>query len=142
VEFDANLRIEITFLPSGLNIMVSRTHSAKPFTQQELITIAKYQKTIIWLVLLSIAANFMPYATLVMLVTGIIRIYFVFHLAVATRLSAAWLYMVMMFIPWLNLLALLHINAEATKILQSNGIKVGLMGANSADLKKLKLGLL
>jgi hypothetical protein len=119
--------------------MVSRAQDEKQFTQQELLTVAHYQKNILWLVLISFAAVFVPLGTLV---TAIIRVYFIFHLAVAVRSTAAWLYIIVMFIPLLNLLALLHINGRATQILQLHGIKVGLMGANPNDLKKLKLGLL
>lgn len=37
-------------------------------------------------------------------------------------------------IPCLGLLALLRVNAKATTVLQQNGIKVGLLGANPATI--------
>ena len=37
-------------------------------------------------------------------------------------------------IPCLGLLALLRVNAKATNVLQQNGIKVGLLGANPATI--------
>lgn len=37
-------------------------------------------------------------------------------------------------IPLLGLLVLLRINAKATNVLKANGIKVGLLGANPANI--------
>jgi hypothetical protein len=136
---NANLSIENILVKQDSIPMVSRAHNVKLFTQQELLEVANYQKNILWLILISMAASLIPYATIL---TGIIQLYFIFSLAVAARSSAAWLYLVMGFIPLFNLLSLLHINGKATRILQSNGIRVGLMGVNPTDLKKLKLGLL
>jgi hypothetical protein len=43
-----------------------------------------------------------------------------------------------MFVPLISLLALLHLNEKATKILRANGIKVGLMGVSSSELEKMQ----
>lgn len=100
------------------------------WTKPSLLEVAKRQKNIMWMILISLAAIFIPYATLA---TGLVQVYFIFKLAAALRTSAAWVYIVLAFIPLVGLLALLHINGKATKVLQTNGIKVGLMGARMAD---------
>ena len=104
------------------------------WTSEEIVDIAKRQKQIIWMMLMSFVAMFIPGATLV---TGLIQVYFIYKLAQAVRSSKAWIYIILVFIPLVGLFALLNINGKATKIMQANGIKVGLMGANSSDIKKL-----
>lgn len=103
-------------------------------TKQDLMEVAKWQKNIMWMIPLSLAAMLIKYATIV---TGIIQIYFIYKLAVAVRSSAAWAYIILAFCPFVGLLALLHINGKATKILKANGIKVGLMGARMADFDNI-----
>ena len=100
------------------------------WTKQDLIELAKRQKNILWMILVSLVAMFIPFATIV---TGIIQIYFIYKLAAALRSSAAWVYIILAFIPLVGLIAILVINGKATKKLQENGIKVGLMGARMAD---------
>ena len=97
--------------------------------------VARRQKHIIWMILISLVAMFIPFATIV---TGIIQIYFIYKLAAAVRSSAAWVYIILAFIPLVGLLGLLHINGKATKILQTNGIKVSLMGARMADFDRIQ----
>ena len=108
-------------------------------TKQELIEVAKRQKQNLWMILITFVAMFVamiiPYATIV---TGIIQMYFIYKLATAVRSSAAWVYIVLAFIPFVGLLGLLHINGKATKMLQASGIKVGLMGVNMADFDKIQ----
>jgi hypothetical protein len=104
------------------------------WTKQDLMEVAKRQKSIIWMILISFAAMFIPYATVV---TGIIQVYFIYKLAAALRSSAAWVYIILAFIPLVGLIALLVINSKATKKLQENGVKVGLMGARMADFDKI-----
>jgi hypothetical protein len=105
------------------------------WTKADLIDVAKWQKNIMWMILISLVAMFIPFATIV---TGIIQIYFIYNLARAVRSSAAWIYIILAFIPLIGLLGLLHINGKATKILQAKGVKVGLMGARMADLEKMQ----
>ena len=110
------------------------TQRVSGWTPEQIVEVAKRQKQILWMILLSFVAMFIPFATIV---TGIIQVYFIFKLAQAVRSSAAWVYIILAFVPLIGLLALLHINGKATKILQAYGVKVGLMGAKSSDLKKV-----
>lgn len=103
------------------------------WTKQDIVEVAKYQRNILWMFLIALLAMFIPFATIV---TGIIQIYFIYKLATALRSSAAWIYIILTFIPLVGLIALLVINNKATKKLQQNGIRVGLMGARMADFDK------
>lgn len=94
--------------------------------KESLKAVAVAQKRLIWVILLSLVASFIPYATII---SGIIGIFFVFRLAKATRHEAPWIFIVLGFIPVVCLFALVRLNSRATKILQSKGIRVGLMGA-------------
>ena len=107
----------------------------REWTKDDLVEVAKRQKNILWMILISLVAMFIPFATFF---TGIIQVYFIYKLASAVRSSAAWLYILLAFIPLIGLFALLHINGKATKTLQANGVKVGLMGARMADFEKMQ----
>lgn len=101
----------------------------------ELVDIALWQKRIIWLILLSLVASVIPFATLA---SGVIQVYFTYKLANALRSPIAWLYILLGFIPLLNLFALLHLNGQATRALQDSGVRVGLIGADLGDIERLK----
>lgn len=109
--------------------------ATQEWTKADLMEVAKWQKNIMWMILISLVAMFIPFATIV---TGIIQIYFIYKLAAAVRSSAAWLYIILAFIPLIGLLALVHINGKATKTLQANGVKVGLIGARMADFERMQ----
>ncbi len=113
------------------------TQAGAQRTSKEILELAKRQKQMIWMMLLSIEALFIPYLAIV---TGIIQFYFILKLAQAIRSSAAWVYIILAFIPLIGLLALLHINGKATKILQEHGLKVGLTGARPSELETIKTG--
>lgn len=106
----------------------------EPWTKQQLLEVARYQKNIQWLVLANLIAMFIPFATLV---TGIIGIYFIYKLASSLRSSAAWVYIILSFIPLIGLLALVHFVQKATEVLRQNGIAVGVMGATMSDFEKI-----
>jgi hypothetical protein len=105
------------------------------WSNEELLELATRQKHLIWMVLMSLIAMFIPYATLI---TGAIQVYFIFKLAQALRSTRAWLYIILIFIPLVGLITLLYLNSEATKALRANHIKVGFMGARSSELEKLR----
>jgi hypothetical protein len=104
------------------------------FTDPQILEIGKRQKAIIWLILISIPTTFIPFTSPVV---GLISIYFIYKLATAVKSSLAWLYIILGFLPLIGLLALLHLNAKATRALRAKGLEVGLMGAISSELDKL-----
>jgi len=123
------------------------------WTKQDLVELAKSQKNINWVILISIGVMFVLPVIIISLagesgiVTTIafiasfstlvwIQVHSVYKLAVAVRSPAAF-YIILMIIPLVNLLGLLRLNDKATKMLQASGIKVGLMGARMADFDKI-----
>ena len=108
------------------------------YSKTELLEIAKGQKAVIWLMLLSIpayaAAFVMPSLPLIV---GIISLVFIYRLAVSLKESAPWQYVVLGIIPCVGVIALLVINSRATSVLKARGIPVGLMGAHRDDLDKI-----
>ena len=115
----------------------SATQTESGWTPEEIVEVAYRQKRIIWLILIGFVALVIPFSFIVI---GFIQLHFIFKLAQAVRSSAAWAYIILGFIPVVGMIALLHLSSKATKILQANGVKVGLMGAKSSDLELLKAG--
>ena len=109
--------------------------SESGWTSEAILEVAERQKLILWMILISFAALFFPPA---IIVVNLIQIYFIFKLAQAVRSPSAWIYIVLSCLPFISLIALLYINGKATKVLKENEINVGLMGADPADLKKIK----
>jgi len=114
------------------------TKAAIIYSDTELLEIAKRQKAVIWLILLSIpayaAAIVMPSLPLIV---GIISLMFIYHLASSLKEAAPWQYVVLGIIPCLGVIALLMINSRATSALKARGIRVGLMGARRDELNRL-----
>lgn len=106
-----------------------------PWTKPELLEVAKYQAYIQWLVLASLVAMFIPYATIL---TGIIGLFFIYKLASALRSTVAWLYIIAGFMPLIGLLALLDLVQKASKVLKANGISIGIMGARMNDFDSIE----
>jgi len=110
------------------------------FTKDEVIKIAKEQKTLCWL-FLGILVSYPLYFIYVGIFTEIIlslwAIFVVYHLAIALKDKHPGLYAFGMFIPIVKLFVLLNVVQNATKILRANNITVGVMGA-----KKITTGTL
>ena len=99
--------------------------------------VASGQKLIIYAILINIVATILQMAVhpaigLVGLVSLVMSIIGVVKLAtgLSSSLIAKIIYVVLMFIPLINLITLLVLNSRATKELRANGYKVGLLGAS------------
>ena len=111
---------------------------------ESLRKVARYQKGIlicILIQLLAIAPRLVaPPEIQILLAIGLVIVLivgtvFVFLLAVNVYSTALGIVMgIVALIPCVGLLALLAVNGKATTVLRSNGIKVGLLGA---DLSKI-----
>jgi hypothetical protein len=119
--------------------------TSNEYTLQQILEVAKSQKNILVVILASFAvgfssAFFIPpnIAGLMTLGLSLVEIYFVYKLTIAVRSSFAWVYMILMFLPLISVVALLHLNQKATKILRANDLKVGLMGVSSSDLERIQ----
>jgi hypothetical protein len=104
------------------------------YNDLETLDVAKHQKNVLWVLVLTLLTFWMPFVSIV---TGIFGVVFIYRLAKALKSSLAWLYIVLSFIPFVNLIAVIVLNSRATNVLKAHGIRVGLMGANQEDLSKL-----
>ena len=119
-------------------------------TRADLRSVATYQRGIMVCILLyfiviamqAIIASqievpplFRVLSGLAILANGVAGAVFVFLLSIKVYGPALGILLgVLTLIPFLGLLALLRVNAKATNVLQQNGIKVGLLGANPATI--------
>lgn len=100
-------------------------------------TVAKAQRLLLLGVLASLVSNALtrvdgvhPFVTLlVLIVVAAYCIWGVYGLCKALKKSPV-IWMILMFIPLANLISLLILNSKATAFLKSNGVQVGLLGAN------------
>ena len=104
------------------------------FTGSEVLEIARRQKSILWLIIANLLTFWIPGASIV---TGLIGVIFIYRLGKVLRSSLAILYAILGFIPLVGLVGLLILNSKATGALRQRGVRVGLMGANREDLSGL-----
>ncbi|MGD9648794.1 MAG: hypothetical protein AB7U73_23990 [Pirellulales bacterium] len=113
-------------------------------SRYDLRSVAVYQKGVMLCILLYLLAvigqfalpmELRPMLTLGFLAVGLIGAVFVVLLSIKVYGVGIGIVLgVLTFIPCLGLLALLRVNAKATSVLQQNGIKVGLLGANLSQI--------
>lgn len=110
----------------------------------DLVKVAKYQKGILICILvyfLAVVGQFAlpvqmrPIIGLGVLAVGLIAAIFTILLAMKTHGTVLGIILgILCLVPILGLLILLLVNQKATTVLQSNGIKVGLLGADLSSL--------
>lgn len=113
--------------------------------REDLRAIASFQKAILFCILaylLAIPTQFMlpPQFRLFLgggvILLGLVSTVFVFLLATKVYSTGVGVLLaVLTLIPCVGLIVLLIINSKATSTLQLNGVRVGLLGANMADLQ-------
>ena len=113
-------------------------------SREDLLKVAKDQKGILVCILvyiLAVAGQFAlppqirPLVGLGVLVVGLIAAVFTILLAMKTHGTGLGIILgVLCLVPILGLLILLLVNQKATTVLQLNGIKVGLLGADLSSL--------
>ncbi len=103
-------------------------------SDQTIRDVAKYQRMLLMIILASVASNALArtspgiLAWVILLGVGLFSLWAVYRLCRALELSAV-LWVILMFIPLLNLLGMLYINQKATGFLKEQGLSVGLLGA-------------
>lgn len=119
------------------------------FKDSQLSEIARNQKGILRLLLVSIpiviGTPWVPATHVTIgligaafILIGIMGAILIHHLARALEEPFPWLYVACAFLPYINTVTLLLVNAKATAALKARGIEVGLMGVNQSDLKRLR----
>lgn len=113
-------------------------------SREDLRSVAQYQKGILVCILiyfLAVLSQFLVPAELQILISigvilvGLVGTVFVFLLAIKVYSTGVGVLLgILALVPCIGLLVLLMVNNKATTILRQNGIKVGLLGANLADV--------
>ena len=110
--------------------------------REDVRSVAVYQKGILYCILLHIAALVAQFVApqfrlaifLGDVIVGIAGFVFVLLLAIKVyNVAVGILLGILTLVPCANLIVLLVVNGKATGILQANGHKVGLLGANLAE---------
>lgn len=140
--------------------MAVQTDPEVEWSIDELAEAAKWQKYLIWVILLQLLAAGTMVVTAIgsqsvgeagqaaadstILLLWVLRIviwafsiYSVYKMASAVRQQGV-VYAVLMLVPLISLFAVLYLNGKVIRILQDNGIRVGLMGANDQDIERLR----
>jgi len=109
-------------------------------TREDLRSVAKYQKGILVCILfylIAVAGQFVlppeirPLVGIPVLIAGIVGAVFVFLLAIKVYGTGSGILLgILSLVPCIGLIVLLIVNQKATGVLNQNGIKVGLLGAN------------
>jgi hypothetical protein len=112
--------------------------------REDLRSVAKYQKGILVCILLYLIAVIFQFAlppeALPILIVGVVVLLlagtiFVFLLAMKVYGQGMGILLgILTLIPLVGLFVLLRVNAKATSVLQQNGVKVGLLGANLSQV--------
>jgi hypothetical protein len=113
-------------------------------SREDLRKVATYQKGVLVCLLLQILMiigqvlapqGVATVVSIASLLTSLAGSVFVFLLAIRVYgTGMGILFGVLCLIPCIGLISLLIVNGKATSVLRQNGIKVGLMGANLADV--------
>jgi hypothetical protein len=94
--------------------------------------VAKYQRLLILAVVIGAFGPLIPLVGIVVLILNIgFQVWCVVKLSAALELNRAakWIFVVLMFVPLVSLIALLVLNAKATRFIRNAGYRVGLIGA-------------
>jgi hypothetical protein len=112
--------------------------------REDLRRVAKYQRGIMLCILMYVGCVVSQFvlpneikllAAIAVLIVGLAGMVFVFLLATKVYGTGLGILLgIATLLPCVNLIVLLCINSKATSILKGNGIKVGLLGANPADV--------
>lgn len=127
---------------------MTRAHHMTTYTDLQIVEIARSQRRILWLLLVSIGVvlggfvlphtggvSALLYTTFI--VIGIVGAVLIYRLATAMEEPWRWIYVVCAFIPYVSTVTLLILNVRATSALRARGIRVGLMGADKQDVARL-----
>jgi len=118
------------------------------YQKEDILKIAKFQTMIIFGILFLIILTPLTYipgivsilATLLYLVNVIyyMTAFCLLRTAQKGNIAVTILLAILLLLPLISLITLLFVNGKATNILQSAGLKVGLMGVTKPDLDEFK----
>lgn len=106
----------------------------------EVVAVAKSQQTVLWLFLallgtdIAMAATGQPMIVLLHWGLSIALVVFAYKTAKSLKLGAPWA-AIFCLLPFIGLILLISLMFRARRVLENQGIRVGLMGANQDDLQ-------
>lgn len=113
-------------------------------SREDLRSVAKSQKGILVCILIYLVAvgcqfalppEVRPLVGLGVLLVGLVGAVFVFMLAIKVYGTGLGVVLgILSLVPCIGLIVLLVVNGKATGVLQQNGVKVGLLGANMSQI--------
>lgn len=120
----------------------------------DLVAVAKRQRELLWIILFGIglyvlALGFAGVSPAMAIVAGLLYLLFqlasiiqIVRLAAAlqTSLGLRIVYILLLFIPLLNLFVLLLVSGQANSVLKAAGVRVGFMGVPASEYPKLTTG--
>jgi hypothetical protein len=126
--------------------MSSASGSGPPLSQQDLYTVAIYQKVILLCILCYLVAAAVQFAVpeelrlfplLGMIGVIVAATVFVFMLAIKLYETGVGIVLgILTLVPLVGLIILLVVNGKATSTLQQHGYHVGLLGANLSQFRR------
>ena len=111
---------------------------AAPMPEVDVLKVAEGQKLLLWAVLAGLL-GLIPDVGLIARLFVSVALY---RLTTALGSRVAILWAILGYIPLVGVIILLKFNADATKLLQKQGLTVGLMGVSGAEIARLRAGLL
>lgn len=121
----------------------------KQFNRNELIEIAKQQKILIILIILTLIIYpictlyaYLELNDLVLLITAVslfLKMLYVYKLAKALFIKNSWVYFILPLISYVNLAVYIYLIVESVKVLKKNNIRVGILGAKISDIISLEI---
>jgi hypothetical protein len=142
--------------------MSSASESPDRLSIDKLREIAKWHRYLVWIVFLQIigtlaqviisiairSARDVPSTvaslgilapTVFLLATAVVSIYGVYKLGSTLSKMMGIVYAILMFFPFVSLIVLLYLSAVANRVLQANGIEVGIMGASRESVDRIEI---
>ncbi|MFA6240580.1 MAG: hypothetical protein WC655_06610 [Candidatus Hydrogenedentales bacterium] len=102
------------------------------YTMDELVSIARSQKAVFWCIVAELMCLLFPPAVLLV---EPFQMYFVDRLGSALRIPGLLFWVAAMLIPVVSLILLVILWQSARKALESNGVRVGLFGADIGEIQ-------
>lgn len=104
------------------------------FSNSEAYRVGHYQRVILWLLVLSAFAHFLPPA---LIVTGILVGVSMYKLAKAEKCRRPLLWALWALLPLLGYISIYLLYSRGNQILRDQGLQVGVLGAKKSDLETL-----
>lgn len=104
------------------------------FSNSEAYKVGQYQRIMLWLLLISLFAHFIPPA---LILSGILVSLATYKFAKAEKCRRPLLWALWSVLPLLGYVSIFLLYSKANQILRDQGLEVGILGAKKSDLESL-----